>query len=173
MKVLMNEAWNKYIQPILDSWQWYHFAWVWDPFYTKYPKFSYEQKPQVDNALATCAFDVSNEESAIKALAITGFLQNNHLATQRLFELMTNGLRDRLSTLDSNSALNYDYVVAFKFVGVKEAIPYLQQLILQLVERRMKVLRKTILPLNNISADSRKILIHHTRLNNMNLYVDE
>jgi hypothetical protein len=133
----MNEAWNKHIQPILDSWQWDHFSWVWDPFYAKYPKFSDEQKALVDEALATCAFDASDEESATKALGIAGFLQNNHLATHRLSELMKNGLRDKISALDANSALTFDYVVAFKFFGIKEAIPCIQQLVLQMEERNV------------------------------------
>jgi len=47
----MNESWNKHIQLILDSWQhWDNFSWVWDPFSEKYPKFSAEQKLQVDDA---------------------------------------------------------------------------------------------------------------------------
>ncbi len=132
----MNEAWNKYIQPILDSWQWDHFSWVWDPFSAKYPNFSDEQKAQVDEALAICAFDTSNEDSAIKALAIAEYLQDNHLSTQRLSELMKNGLKERISSLDANSTLTFYYVVAFKFYGIKEAIPYIQQLILQLEERK-------------------------------------
>ena len=133
----MNESWNKHIQPILDSWKhWDNYSWVWDPFYEKYPKFSEEQKAQVDDALVTCAFDSTHEVSATKAFAIVGFLQNNHLATQRLSEGMTKGLRERMPTLDANSALTLDYVVAFKFFGVKEAIPYIEQLVLQLEERK-------------------------------------
>lgn len=133
----MNESWNKHIQPILDSWQhWDNYSWVWDPFYEKYPKFSAEQRAQVDDALVTCAFDSTHEVSATKAFAIAGFLQNNNLATQRLSKLMTNGLRERMSTLDVNSVLTFDYVAAFKFFGVKEAIPYIEQLVLQLEERK-------------------------------------
>ncbi len=133
----MNESWNKYIQPILDSWKhWDNYSWVWDPFYEKYPKFSEDQRAQVDNALVTCAFDSTHEVSATKAFAIAGFLQNNHLATQRLSELMTNGLRERMSTLDANSALTFEYVVAFKFFEVREAIPYIEQLVLQLEARK-------------------------------------
>jgi hypothetical protein len=63
----------------------------------------------------TCAFDTTNEESAKKALGIAGFLQNNHLASPRLIERMKNGLRDQVSSLDANSALTFDYVVAIDF----------------------------------------------------------
>jgi hypothetical protein len=127
-----NASWKKHIQPILDSWQhWDNYSWVWDPFYEKYPNFSVEQKIQVDDALVTCAFDTTNEESATKALGIAGFLQTNHLASSRLTELM-NGLRDQASSLDPYSALTFDYVVAFNFFGVKEALPYLQELAMQL-----------------------------------------
>ena len=132
----MNEAWKKHIQPILDSWQWDHFSWVWDPFYTKYPKFSEEQKEQVDHALATCAFDESNEKSAIKALGIAGFLQNNHLVSQRLSDLIKDGLREKITSLEVDSVLTIDYVIACKFFGIKEAIPYLQRLVLQIEERK-------------------------------------
>ncbi len=41
-----------------------------------------------------------------------------------------------MSTLDANTALTFYNIVAFKFFGVKEAIPYIQQLILQLEERK-------------------------------------
>jgi hypothetical protein len=51
IEVVMNQSWNKHIQLILDSWQhWDNFSWVWDPFSEKYPKFSAEQKLQVDDA---------------------------------------------------------------------------------------------------------------------------
>lgn len=133
-----NEAWKKHIQPILDSWQhWDNYSWVWDPFYEKYPNFSAEQKAQVDDALVTCAFDTTNEESATKALGIAGFLQTNHLASSRLIELMRNGLRDQISSLNPDSVLTFDYVVAFNFFGVKEAIPYLQELVMQLEKSRV------------------------------------
>ncbi|HVM72931.1 MAG TPA: hypothetical protein VMT91_14300 [Anaerolineales bacterium] len=133
----MNESWNKHIQPILDAWQhWDNFSWVWDPFFERYPKFSAEQKAQVDDALVTCAFDTTNEKSAIKALGIAGFLQNNRLASPRLIERMKNGLRDQVSLLDANSDLTFDYVVAIDFFEVKEAIPYIQKMVLQLEERK-------------------------------------
>jgi hypothetical protein len=80
----------------------------------------------------TCAFDSAKEDSATKAFGIVGFLQTNHLASPRLIELMKNGLRDRISSLNPNSALTFDYVVAFNFFGIKEAIPYLHQLNTQL-----------------------------------------
>ena len=135
-KTLMNEAWNSHIPPVLDSWQhWDNYSWVWDPFYEKYPKFSAEQKAQVDDALLTCAFDTTYEASATKAFGIAGFLQTNHLASPRLTELMRDGLQDRVSSLDPDSALTFDYVVAFNFFGVKEAIPYLHELITQLEKR--------------------------------------
>ena len=133
-----NESWNKYIQPILDSWQhWDNYSWVWDPFYEKYPKFSAEQRAEVDDALVTCAFDSTKEKSATRAFGIAGFLQTNQLASSRLAELMRKGLRDRVSSLDPDSALTFDYVVAFNFFEVKEAIPHLHELILQLEKKKV------------------------------------
>jgi hypothetical protein len=132
----MNESWQKYIQPILDSWKhWDNYSWVWDPFAEAYPNFSPEQKAEVDDALVTSAFDATHEKSAAKAFAIAGFLQNNHLASSKLTERMRNGLRDQVSLLNPDSPLSFEYVVAFNFFNVKEAIPYLQELVLQLEKR--------------------------------------
>ncbi len=135
-KPTMNESWDKHIQPILDSWQhWDNYSWVWDPFYEKYPEFSSEQRAEVDDALVACAFDVSHPESATKAFGIAGFLQTNHLASPKLTEGMKNGLRERVSSLDPDSPLTFDYVVALKFFEVKEAVPYLHELVMQLEKR--------------------------------------
>jgi hypothetical protein len=134
----MNESWKKHIQPILDSWQhWDHFSWVWDPFIEKYPKLSPEVQAQVDDALSACAFDVSHEEEAIQALGIAEALFFNHLASQNLIESIRSGLRDQLSSLDINAVITFYYVTGYSTFGIKEAIPAIQQLVVQLEDKNV------------------------------------
>jgi len=128
----MNEAWKNYIQPILDAWQWDHFSWVWDPFFERYPKFNDEQRRQVEDALAITTFDTQDEQLAIKALSIAETLYTDHLATQRLAELIRNGLREQVQSLKLGSDLTYDYIVASSFFGVTEAIPFIKAIVEQI-----------------------------------------
>lgn len=124
----MNEAWKRHIQPILDSWQWDHFSWVWDPFLEKYPNFSDEQRLQLEDALAITAFDTSDEKLAISALSIAETLYTSHLATSRLSELIKNGLREQIQALRIDSDATYYYIVASSFWGVTEAIPFIKSI---------------------------------------------
>ncbi len=128
----MNDAWKNYIQPILDSWQWDHFSWVWDPFLEKYPKFNDEQRTQVENALAITAFDTSDEKLAVKALSIAETLFTSRLATSRLSELIRNGLREQVQTLKTDSFTTYYYIMSSSFFGVIEAIPFIKSIAEQL-----------------------------------------
>lgn len=124
----MNTSWKTHIQPILDSWQWDHFSWIWDPFLEKYPKFNDKQRIQVEDALAVTAFDTSDEKLAIKALSIAETLYTSHLATSRLSELIKDGLREQVQTLKIDSDTTYYYIVASSFFGVIEAIPFIKSI---------------------------------------------
>ena len=132
----MNASWDKHIQPILDSWEWDHFSWVWDPFLAKYPKFSAEQRTQVEDALVTCAFDMSNEESAIKAVGIAEILHTNRLASDRLSELMREQLRKQFEVLRLESDMPYYYILAFSSFHLVESVPQIKSVIKQLEKLR-------------------------------------
>jgi hypothetical protein len=131
-KVPMNDSWNKHIQPILDSWQWDNFSWVWEPFLEKYPNFNVEQQTLVENAIAITAFDTNDEKLAIKALSIAETLYTSHLATQRLSELIRDGLREKVRILKIESAATSYYITASSFFGVTESIPYIRSVIEQI-----------------------------------------
>ena len=88
----MGTAWNKHIQPFLDSWQWEHFGLIWEPFLKIYPKLDDIQRKNVEDALIESIFD-SDVDIAIKALFIVEALYDSNLASRRLFDLVANRLR--------------------------------------------------------------------------------
>jgi hypothetical protein len=174
----MNESWNKHIQPILDSWEWDHFSSVWDPFLAKYPKFSAEQRMQVENALVTCAFDINNEKLAIKALGIAEILQTNHFATQRLLELMRGEFRKQFEALRLESDMSYYYILAFSSFQLVESIPYLKSVVEQLEKSRVEnilaendgtrhsykeLMRACVISLSRLCADEGLTFLIHFR----------
>jgi len=133
----MNEAWKQHIQPILDSWQWDNFSWVWEPFLKKYPEFNAEQRTQVEDAILVSAFDLSDEKLAIKALAIAGNLHRMRLATGRFSELMKTELRKQLQTIPIDRPVSRDYVFAFSTFGIKESAPVIKSIIRSLEKARL------------------------------------
>ena len=133
----MGEAWNKHIQPILDSSIDDHFNWIWDPFLVAYPKLGIEKRIQLEDALLECAFD-NDREIAIKALAIIGILYTSKVSSARLFDLTANKLREYTSILKIDTDASYYYIKAFADLEIKEAIPLLETFIDELQERHIR-----------------------------------
>jgi len=174
----MNESWDKHIQPILDSWEWDHFSWVWDPFLAKYPKFNAEQQIQVEDALVTCAFDISNEELAIKALSIAEILKTNRLISQRLSELMRAELRKQFEVPRLESDISYYYVLAFSSFQLVESVPHIKSIIERLDKMRIEntisendgsrhsykeLMRACVISLSRLEADKGLTSLIHFR----------
>lgn len=136
----MNGSWKKHIKPVLDSWEWDNYSWVWEPFTAKYPNFSNEQRTQVEDALVVTAFDNGNEKLAIKALSIAEALHMAPFATPRLSELFKSELRKQLEMLQVEREISNHYVFAFVTFGLKEAIPFLKSKIDSLEGAKLETL---------------------------------
>ena len=133
----MGEAWNKHIQPILDTSINDHFSFVWDPFLKEYPKLSTKKRTQLEDALLESAFE-DDRNIAVKALTIIEILYSSKLSSARLFNLAANKLREYISALNIDTGVSYYYILAFSNLEVKEAIPLLESFIDELQDRRAR-----------------------------------
>jgi len=130
----MNEAWEKHIQPIINSPGFEHSNWIWDPFLKKYPEFGKKQRIQVEDTLLFYSFDSSDEDLTIKSLGIAGILQDSKIASKRFSSKMKDGLRKYARNIHINQPLLRYYVFAFASFDVKEAIPSIKSIVQPLKE---------------------------------------
>ena len=174
----INDAWRKHIKPILDSWEWDNYSWVWEPFFAKYPNLSDEQRTQVEDALAMTAFDRSNEKLAIKALSIAEELHRSNLASPRLSELFRGELRKQFARLQSESEMPYYYILAFSSFQLVDSIPHIKLSIGRLEKMRAdsaiaeddntrrsykELMRACVISLSKLRADEGLTALIHFR----------
>ncbi len=124
----MKEAWDKHIQPLLDSYPADHFDFTRDPFLARYPKLTGKEKIEIEDTLVRCAFDSSDDETARKALAIAEALHTSKLAIGGMARLMRNELRMQLGALEMTRDITKDYVLALSVFGLTEAVPSIRAL---------------------------------------------
>lgn len=125
----MGELWDKYIQPVLDSWhRWDNYSWVWEPFLENYPKFDDLQRTNVEIALVESAFD-PNQKLAIKALSIVETLYRQKLSSGKLIERMTDRLRNQIILINLNDEISPYYIFAFSTFGMIEAVPFIKSVL--------------------------------------------
>jgi hypothetical protein len=130
----MKEAWDEHIQPVLDSYRWEDSSSIADPFLKSYRQFTRQEKIEIEDTLVRCAFDVSKNERAKKALTIVEALHTSQLATGGLARLMRDELRKQIDTLDIHQDITKDYVFAYSTFGLTEAIPSIRILVSMLDE---------------------------------------
>ncbi len=130
----MHEAWDKHIQPIINSPGFEHSNWIWDPFLKKYPEFGKEQRIQVEDTLLFYSFDSSDEHLTIKSLGIADILQDSKIASRRFSSKMKDGLRKHARNIHINQPLLRYYIFAFASFRVKEAIPSIKSILQPLAE---------------------------------------
>lgn len=130
----MKEAWEKYIQPIINSPGFEHSNWIWDPFLKKYPELGNEQRIQVEDALLFYSFDSADEDLTIKSLGIADILQDSKIASKRFSSKMRDGLRKYARNIQINQPLLCYYIFAFASFDVKEAIPSIKSILQPLEE---------------------------------------
>ena len=124
----MKEAWDKHIQPLLESHQRDNLTLIGDPFLERYPKLTGKQRIEVEDTLVRCAFDPSDDEISRKALTLAAALHTSQLATGGLARQMRNELRNRLGALDMNRDIAHEYIPACSAFGLTEAVPSIRAL---------------------------------------------
>jgi hypothetical protein len=128
----MKDAWNEHVQPVLDSWRWDNFSWVWDPFFYHYPRFGIEQRTAVEDALVTSAFNIGDDDIAVKALVIAEELHRAQLATPRLSQLMRDALLRHVQTLGPGQETAHYYIFACSTFQLKAAAPFIRSIMASL-----------------------------------------
>ena len=124
----MKEAWDKHIEPLLETNQRDNLSFIGVPFLERFLKLTGNQRIEVEDTLVHCAFDASDDETVRKALTIAEALHTSQLATGGLTSLMRNELRNQLGTLDMNRDITKDYVFALSAFGLTEAVPSIRTL---------------------------------------------
>lgn len=124
----MEEAWEKRILPLLDPHNGNNLPLSEGQFLARYPRLMERQRIEVEDTLVRCAFDLSNDELAGKALALAVALHRSQLATGGLARLMRAELRKKLPTLDMGRPITREYVFACGAFGLTEAVPSIRAL---------------------------------------------
>lgn len=128
----MGEAWDKHIQPILNSWhRWDNYSWVSEPFLEFYPELDDLKRSTVEDALVESVFD-TDHKIAVKALSIIEMLYRQKLSTKRLVELITERLRNQLGLMRFDDDISSDYILAFSTFELTESIPVIKSILVEL-----------------------------------------